>query len=233
MLSLMVACEDPHLYLWGSGRASPETAVSGSCQQALLGICISVWVWCLRVGWIPQVGQSLDGLSFREDGSFIASLCMPHAHRGKPCFLNVEQHVKNISTCMAPTWLGSNTNVRTCTEIWDLCAAVSALTASLALTALIYPVTVNLYPVAARSMHLYHVPASGSLLSWSCTSFLASVSTNQAASSCTLGLFLKRLRMSSFLLSLHCLGKQPRALHAIGKHSTHELHPRPEHILFV
>jgi hypothetical protein len=31
-----------------------ETAVSGSCQQALLGISNNVWVWCVHVGWIPR-----------------------------------------------------------------------------------------------------------------------------------------------------------------------------------
>jgi hypothetical protein len=33
-------CEHPLLYLPGTGRASQETAISGSCQQALVGICI-------------------------------------------------------------------------------------------------------------------------------------------------------------------------------------------------
>ena len=59
VLSPMVACEHLPLYLPGSGRATQETAISGSCQQAILGICNSVWVWCLHAGWIPQVGQSL------------------------------------------------------------------------------------------------------------------------------------------------------------------------------
>jgi hypothetical protein len=41
-LSLKVACEHPPLYLSGSGRASQETAISGSCQHALLGIHKSI-----------------------------------------------------------------------------------------------------------------------------------------------------------------------------------------------
>jgi hypothetical protein len=57
VLSPMVGCEHPHLYWSGSGRASQETAVSLSCQQALLGISNSVWVWCLHVGWIPRWGS--------------------------------------------------------------------------------------------------------------------------------------------------------------------------------
>jgi hypothetical protein len=50
VLSPMVGCEPLHLYWSGSGRASQETAVSGSCQQALLGIhnCVfNHWVTSL------------------------------------------------------------------------------------------------------------------------------------------------------------------------------------------
>jgi hypothetical protein len=38
-------CEHPLLYLPVTGIASQETAISGSCQQNLAGICNSVWVW--------------------------------------------------------------------------------------------------------------------------------------------------------------------------------------------
>jgi hypothetical protein len=44
VLSPMVAYEHLPLYLSGCGRVSQETAISGSCQQTLLGICDSVWV---------------------------------------------------------------------------------------------------------------------------------------------------------------------------------------------
>ena len=57
VLSSMDGCEHPLLYLWGSGRASPETAISGSCQQNLVGIHYSVWVWWLYMGWIPRWGS--------------------------------------------------------------------------------------------------------------------------------------------------------------------------------
>ena len=46
-------CEHPLLYLPGTGKASQERAVSGSLQQNLAGICNSVWVWWLIMGWIP------------------------------------------------------------------------------------------------------------------------------------------------------------------------------------
>jgi hypothetical protein len=47
VLRPMVGSKLPPLYLWGSGRDSQETAISGSCQQAFLGIHNSVWVWQL------------------------------------------------------------------------------------------------------------------------------------------------------------------------------------------
>ena len=44
--------EHPLLYLPGTGIASYETAILGSFQQNLSGICNSVWVWWLIMGWI-------------------------------------------------------------------------------------------------------------------------------------------------------------------------------------
>ena len=46
-------CDHPLLCLPGIGIASQERAMSGSCQQNLSGICNSVWVWWLYMGWIP------------------------------------------------------------------------------------------------------------------------------------------------------------------------------------
>jgi hypothetical protein len=43
-------CEHPLLYLPGTDIASQETALSGSFQQNLCGICNSVWVWWLYMG---------------------------------------------------------------------------------------------------------------------------------------------------------------------------------------
>ena len=50
-------CEHPLLYLPGTGIASQERAISGSCQQNLSGIFNSVWVWWLYMGWIPGWGS--------------------------------------------------------------------------------------------------------------------------------------------------------------------------------
>jgi hypothetical protein len=50
-------CEHPLLYLQGTGIASQETAISGSCQQNLVGLSNSVWVWWLFMGWIPGWGS--------------------------------------------------------------------------------------------------------------------------------------------------------------------------------
>ena len=57
VLSLIVDCEHLPLYWSGSGRTSQYTAMPGSCQQVLLGIHNSVWVWCLQMGWIPRWGS--------------------------------------------------------------------------------------------------------------------------------------------------------------------------------
>jgi hypothetical protein len=51
-------CEHPLLYLPGTGIASQERAIPGSCQQNLAGICNSVWAWWLYMGWIPRWGRS-------------------------------------------------------------------------------------------------------------------------------------------------------------------------------
>ena len=53
----MIGCKHLPLYLLGSGRAFQQTAISGSCQQALVGIHSSVWVWWLYTGWIPRWGS--------------------------------------------------------------------------------------------------------------------------------------------------------------------------------
>jgi hypothetical protein len=50
-------CEHPLLYLPGTGIASYETTITGSLQQNLSGICNSVWVWWLIMGWIPGWGS--------------------------------------------------------------------------------------------------------------------------------------------------------------------------------
>jgi hypothetical protein len=63
VLCLMDDCEHPLLYLSGTGRASQETAISGSCQQALVGIHkFLVLVVVYRMD--PQVGQSRYGHTF-------------------------------------------------------------------------------------------------------------------------------------------------------------------------
>jgi hypothetical protein len=53
-------CEHPLLYLPGSGIASQETAISGSFQQNLAGICYSVWVWWLIMGFLKARHEVVD-----------------------------------------------------------------------------------------------------------------------------------------------------------------------------
>jgi hypothetical protein len=63
--TLWVCCKNQHLYCSGPGRISQETAIAGSCQQALLGISNSIWVWWLHMVWIHiSKEQFLNGISF-------------------------------------------------------------------------------------------------------------------------------------------------------------------------
>jgi hypothetical protein len=95
-------CEHPHLYLPGTGIATQETAISGSCQQNISGICNSVWVWRLIMGWIPGMGQSLFNPFFHLSSKLC--LCnsfhgyfLPHSKEGRSIhtlvFLLLEFHV--------------------------------------------------------------------------------------------------------------------------------------------
>jgi hypothetical protein len=82
-------CEHPFLYLPGTGLASQETTISGTCQQNPADICNSVCIWWLpTVVYDPLLGQSLDGPSF----SLCSKLChcnsfhgyfVPHSKKGR------------------------------------------------------------------------------------------------------------------------------------------------------
>ena len=50
-------CEHPLLYLLGTGIGSHVTAISGSFQRNFAGMCNSVLVWWLIMGWIPRWGS--------------------------------------------------------------------------------------------------------------------------------------------------------------------------------
>jgi hypothetical protein len=64
MLNPKDGCEHPLLHLSVMGRASQETAISGSCQQALVGIHNSVWVCdCI---WDGSPDESVSGWSFLQ-----------------------------------------------------------------------------------------------------------------------------------------------------------------------
>jgi hypothetical protein len=53
--SLMVGCENQHLYWSGAGRVS-QGPIPGYCQQVLFGISNSIRVWCRQVGSILMWG---------------------------------------------------------------------------------------------------------------------------------------------------------------------------------
>jgi hypothetical protein len=63
-------CDYPLLYLPGIYKGPQEIAISGFTHQALVGICHSVWVWWLFIGWIAKwvslwmVVPSVSALNF-------------------------------------------------------------------------------------------------------------------------------------------------------------------------
>jgi hypothetical protein len=65
----MVGYEHPHPYWSGSGRVSQETAVSGPCQQALLGISNSPYkhseVTYFYFGHIGEIEAAITRKSFK------------------------------------------------------------------------------------------------------------------------------------------------------------------------
>jgi hypothetical protein len=62
VLCPMDDCEQPLLHLSGTGRALQETAISGFCQQALVGIClVTGFGGCL---WGGSWGGAVSGRSF-------------------------------------------------------------------------------------------------------------------------------------------------------------------------
>jgi hypothetical protein len=65
-------CEHSLLYLPGIGIASYETAISESFHHNLAGICNSVWVWWLIMGWIPRWGSLWMVHSFLLASNFVS-----------------------------------------------------------------------------------------------------------------------------------------------------------------
>ena len=72
----MFSWEHQPLYLSGTGRDFPDTAISGSCQQALVGIHNSVLVWWLYVGWIP--GGAVSECPFLQSLLHNLFLCLSY-----------------------------------------------------------------------------------------------------------------------------------------------------------
>ena len=102
----MVGCQHSPLYLLGSGGASQETAVTGSCQQALLASAVVSGLVTVY-GMDPQVAQSLDGFSF----NLCFTLCPCISFRQEPFW------VKNLEMSGYPIFqLGPLPNL----WIWSL-----------------------------------------------------------------------------------------------------------------
>ena len=81
-------CEHPLLYLPGTGKASQETVISESFQQNLAGICNSVFIWWLIMGWTPRWGSLWMVHPFVSAPNFVSvtpsmGVLFPILRRGK------------------------------------------------------------------------------------------------------------------------------------------------------
>ena len=81
-------CEHPLLCLLGHGKASQETAKSGSFQQNLASVCNGVSVWRLIMGWIPRNGSLYMVHPFISAPNFVSvtpsmGVLFPILRRGK------------------------------------------------------------------------------------------------------------------------------------------------------
>jgi hypothetical protein len=86
-------CEHPLLYLPGTGRASQETAILSSCQQALVGIHIKPDTMNLIE---EKVGESLKYMGTGR--KFQKRTPMAHAQRSR---INKWDFIKLQSFCKA------------------------------------------------------------------------------------------------------------------------------------
>jgi hypothetical protein len=97
-------CRHPLLYLPGTGIATQERAISGSCQQKLFRTCSSVWVWRLYMEWIPRWGSLwmvLPSISASE-------LCLCNSFLGYFVPHSSNFCVCNILTTLCQHWITEN-----------------------------------------------------------------------------------------------------------------------------
>jgi hypothetical protein len=81
-------CGHPLLCLPGTSIASQETAISGSLQQNPPGICNSVCIWWLIMGWTPGWGSVWTVHVFVSAPNFVSGtssmgVLFPTLRRGK------------------------------------------------------------------------------------------------------------------------------------------------------
>ena len=93
--------EHPRLYWSGSGRTSQETAISGSCQQAILGISNSVWVWCLM--WDGSPGVAVPGWPLLQPRLLVSAFPLDRSNSGLKFWRWVSDPLY-ISSISSHTW---------------------------------------------------------------------------------------------------------------------------------
>jgi hypothetical protein len=126
-------CEHALLYLPGIGIASQEIAISGSCQQNLSGICNSVWVWWLYMGWITRWGILWMVLSTVSAPTFVfvtpsMGILFPILRRNKVSTLSSSFFLSLM--CFANCILGSLSfwvNIHLSVSAYHVCSFVIGL----------------------------------------------------------------------------------------------------------
>ena len=123
VLSLIVICKHHKCICIGQTLAQPQgIAIPGSCQQVLLGICNSVWGWCLKMGWIPRWGSLWMAISSVSDPFFVPAFPLERNHSGLKILMGgwplsstvvLAYALDMVSTGSVPPLLGISANVIT------------------------------------------------------------------------------------------------------------------------
>ena len=100
MLCPIDGCEHSLLYLSGSGRASQAITITGSYQQALLGICNSVWVRCLYMEWIPRWDSLWMAFPSVSAPHFAPVFPLDKSHCGLKIWRCLGSHIPNQGFCL-------------------------------------------------------------------------------------------------------------------------------------
>jgi hypothetical protein len=94
-------CEHPLLYLPGTGIASQESAISGSFQQNLAGICNCVFVWWLIMVWIIGWGSHYMIVPSNSSPKFFSGISSSLPDQGSLTLRPEECHQLQLLECLS------------------------------------------------------------------------------------------------------------------------------------